>query len=148
MSDDRGQIVNLLYRYAELMDAGDLAGAAELFAHAELILDPDHGITTDGPGMLAIWEQVVILHPDGTPRTRHLVTNPIVEIDEASQRATCRSSYTVLQQVTPGDDIAVVAVGRYHDEFQRMNGLWRFARRDYSLLDMTGDLSRHLRALG
>jgi hypothetical protein len=28
------QITNLLYRYAECIDAGDLAGAAALFEHA------------------------------------------------------------------------------------------------------------------
>ena len=31
--DDRGNIQNLLYRYAELIDAGDYEGIGELFAH-------------------------------------------------------------------------------------------------------------------
>jgi hypothetical protein len=34
-------------------------------------------------------------------------------------------------------------VGRYHDAFDRRDGAWRFVVRDYSLLDLIGDLSHH-----
>ncbi|MNT87133.1 hypothetical protein D3C72_2275060 [compost metagenome] len=37
-----------------------------------------------------------------------------------------------------------IATGRYHDEFERIDGVWRFTFRDYSMLDVVGDLSRHL----
>src|ERR1700722_3446836 len=43
----------------------------------------------------------MILYADGTPRTRHLVTNTIIEVDESAGRATARSYNTTLQQV-PG----------------------------------------------
>jgi hypothetical protein len=33
------EITNLLYRYAELIDGGDLAGAAALFEHAKIRLN-------------------------------------------------------------------------------------------------------------
>jgi hypothetical protein len=39
-------------------------------------------------------------------------------------------------------------VGRYHDAFDRRDGAWRFVVRDYSLLDLIGDLSHHDRVRG
>lgn len=135
-------ITQLLYRYAELIDAGDLAGAAALFADARIVLGAGH--ETDSAGLLAIWRERVMIHPCGTPRTRHVVTNPIVEVDEGAGAATCRSYYTVLQQ-TETLPLQVIAAGRYLDTFARVDGAWRFASRDYSLFDMQGDLSQHLR---
>ncbi|WP_088310657.1 nuclear transport factor 2 family protein [Novosphingobium sp. B 225] len=135
-------ITNLLYRYAELMDAGNLAGTAALFDHARIILA--QGYETDSAGLLEVWKERVMIHPCGTPRTRHVVTNPIIEIDEAAGAASCRSYYTVLQQ-TETLPLQIIAAGRYHDTFARVDGVWRFASRDYSLFDMQGDLSQHLR---
>lgn len=134
-------ITNLLYRYAERIDAGDLAGAAALFDQARITLGG--GQQTDSAGLLAIWRQRVKLHPCGTPRTRHLVTNPIMEVDEAAGTASCRSCYTVLQQ-TEALPLQVIASGRYLDTFVLAGGEWRFASRDYSQFDMQGDLSQHL----
>lgn len=137
--NDWQAIVTLLYRYAEAMDAGDLAGAAALFSHARLKLRD--GQEVDAAGIEAVWRRVVRLYPCGTPRTRHVVTNPIIEV--AGDTATARSCYTVLQSVTPGA-INVIAAGRYHDRFERAGGVWRFAFRDYGLFDFQGDLTQHL----
>ena len=138
------QITNLLFHYAELMDLGDFEAAAALFEHAELILDPATDARTDAAGILALWRSMVIVHADGTPRTKHVTTNPIVEVDEALGTATCRSSYTVLQQVDDGPLEPIVA-GRYHDRFERVADVWRFTERNYSMMDLVGDVSRHLR---
>ena len=85
-----------------------------------------------------------IRHADGTPRTKHVLSNPIVEVDEASGTASCRSYYTVLQQT---DTLALqpIVAGRYHDRFRRIEGQWWFAERDYTMLDLVGDVSQHLR---
>lgn len=136
-------ITNLLYRYAECMDSGDLAGAASLFTHAVLRVGEGERDTVDAAGMLAFWTNMVIRYPDGTPRTRHVVTNPILEVDENAGTATCRSYYTVLQQ-TDGFPLQVIVSGRYHDEFERVDGRWRFCYRDYTMIDLVGDLSHHL----
>lgn len=140
--DAATQITNLLHRYAELMDGGDLEGAAELFADARLELAA--GRFADGSeGALALWRASVRIHDDGTPRTKHIVTNPIIEIDEEAGHATCRSYYTVLQS-TDTLPLQLIAAGRYHDEFVRRDGRWRFSYRNYSLFDHAGDLSQHL----
>lgn len=142
MSNAAVAITNLLYRYAELMDAGDLEGVAALFRHARVKSGPS-GDVVDADGLLALWRSHVKIHPDGTPRTKHVVTNPIVEVDAAAGTATCRSYYMVLQAV-PGLPLQAICAGRYHDAFVRVDGEWRFAERDYTLLDLVGDVSQHL----
>jgi 3-phenylpropionate/cinnamic acid dioxygenase small subunit len=137
-------ICNLLYRYAEHMDNGDFAGAAEMFRHARVVLDPKHGVSVDADGIRTIWEEGVIRYADGTPRTKHVTTNLIVEVDEGAGTATCRSYYTVLQQ-TDTLPLQPIIAGRYHDRFERVDGEWRFAERDYSIVELVGDLSQHLR---
>ncbi|WP_343574510.1 nuclear transport factor 2 family protein [Pseudomonas sp.] len=143
MSNSETLIANLLYRYAELLDGGNLEGVAELFRHAEIKLQSgDERVGADE--LLRIFRQQVKIHPCGTPRTKHLVSNPIIEVDEASGRATARSYYTVLQS-TDSLPLQPIASGRYHDAFERIDGVWRFSFRDYTLLDMAGNLSCHLR---
>jgi 3-phenylpropionate/cinnamic acid dioxygenase small subunit len=140
------QIANLLYRYAEYMDSGDLAGAASLFEHARLRVVKGEGPgagTVDAAAMLALWKALVVLYPDGTPRTKHVVTNPIIEVDDPAGTASCRSYYMVLQQ-TDGLPLQPIVAGRYHDRFERVDGRWRFSFRDYTLIDMMGDVSHHL----
>ena len=136
-------ITNLLYRYAELIDSGDLAATSELFADAVTVYGDNGDEVRGAAPMLEMWRGWVKMHPDGTPRTKHVITNPIIDLDEDAGTAKCRSYYTVLQQVAEGP-LQVVAAGRYHDEFRRVDGTWRFSRRDYSMLDLTGDLSEHL----
>ncbi|OBG23779.1 nuclear transport factor 2 family protein [Mycobacterium sp. 852002-51057_SCH5723018] len=135
------QITNLLYRYAECIDAGDLAGAAALFEHARIRIGGED--TIDASRLLGIWKSLILLHPDGTPRTKHVTTNPIVEIDEEAGTASCRSYYTVLQQADEFP-LQTIVTGRYHDRFERVDGRWRFSYRDLTLIDMVGDVSRHL----
>ncbi len=142
MRNDAVEIANLLYRYAERLDSGDLEGVAELFRHARFkVAGAD--ATIDAPTLLRAFRARVKLYPCGTPRTKHLVTNPIIEIDAAGNHATARSYYTVLQ-ATDALALQPIATGRYHDTFEYVDGVWRFAFRDYSMLDATGDLSGHL----
>lgn len=144
MSGHVVEILNLLHRYCELVDGGQFEAAAALFRHAKVKIGG-----TDAPvgeaGVLDAWRRLVIVYPDGTPRTKHIVTNPIVEIDAAAIRAKVRSYYSVYQ-ATEGFPLQLIAAGRYHDEFERFEGQWRFAWRDYTLLDLKGDLSHHLNA--
>ncbi len=135
------QITNLLYRYAECIDTGDLTGAAALFEHARIRVGAEG--TIDAARLLAIWKSLIVLHPDGTPRTKHVTTNPIIEVDEDARTASCRSYYTVLQQ-TGEFPLQTIVTGRYHDRFECVEGRWRFSYRDLTLIDMVGDVSHHL----
>ncbi|WP_175999018.1 nuclear transport factor 2 family protein [Burkholderia stabilis] len=142
MTPSAVDIANLLYLYAERLDAGDLPGVAELFRHAR-IKTKEGAPTIGAEELLALFSASVKRYACGTPRTKHVVTNPIIEIDEAAHRATARSYYTVLQSVD-GLALQPIAAGRYHDAFERVDGVWRFSFRDYTLFDFAGDLSRHL----
>lgn len=140
-------ILNLLYTYAERIDGGDLDGAAALFddARVKVAAGPGGPVTVDAAGVRAIWEDFIRLYPDGTPRTKHVITNPIVEIDDDGTSATCRSYYTVVQQ-TDDFPLQAVCAGRYHDEFEKVDGRWRYRFRDYSLLDLQGDFRAHAKS--
>src|ERR1700751_6175113 len=135
------QITNLLYRYAECIDTGDLDGAAELFGHARIRVGAEE--TIEAAQLLRIWKSLIVLHADGTPRTKHVTTNAIVEVDDDAGTASCRSYYTVLQQ-TEELPLQTIVTGRYHDRFERVEGQWRFCSRDLTLIDMVGDVSHHL----
>lgn len=47
-------------------------------------------------------------------------------------------------QATDDLPLQIIASGRYHDRFARIDGEWCFVARDYRQLDFIGDLSRHL----
>lgn len=141
MSDAALAIPNLLYTYADLIDAGDFAGAAALFRRGAVISGEAR---IEGEAAIAeMWRGWVRLYADGTPRTRHLITNPIIELAPDGESATARSQWTVLQ-ATDGFALQPIATGRYHDRFARMDGQWCFTERRYAQVDLVGDMSAHL----
>ena len=140
--DNTTEIANELFRYAELIDAGRFTELGELMEHCTFRYG-EHG--APGPsGAAAIAESclsTVITYADGTPRTRHVTTNPIIEIDGDVARV--RSVYTVLQQASDLPMQTIIS-GRYHDTLRRIDGRWRFIERCF-LVDLMGELSHHLR---
>jgi len=141
MPESAREIENLVYAYAERIDAGDLAGVAELFRHGRIEAAP--GVVVEGvDAVRKLYESSTRLYDDGTPRTRHVTTNVIVEVDDGADTATARSSYTVVQQ-TDALPLQPIIVGRYRDTFHRVDGRWCFDTRKM-FVDLTGDLSHHL----
>ena len=145
--DSARQIENLLYTYAERIDRGDLDGVAELFRHA-VIYGQENGPPETQfhgrDGARAMYEMSTRLYEDdGTPKTKHLTTNPIIEVDDEAGTATCRSYYCVVQ-ATPALPLQPIIAGRYHDTFQVVDGRWWFATRTL-FVDLVGDLSQHLK---
>jgi ketosteroid isomerase-like protein len=138
-SDVEG-ISALIMTYAERIDAGDLDGVAALFAHATWRV-PARTEPFSGTAAVRRVYDAVILY-DGSPCTRHVVTNLVVELGGADQ-AVARSYFTVFQALADFPLQPIIA-GRYHDAFERVAGVWRFADR-LILSDLIGDLSRHLR---
>lgn len=143
MSESHEEIRNLLGRYCELMDAGDFAGLAALFAEGRLSDDAGNVFATGAAEMQAMWEGQTVIY-DGSPRTRHVTANPVIEVDEATGTATCSSSYVVFQGVADFSFQPIVS-GRYNDRFARGDdATWRFVERRYAV-DHVGDLSHHLK---
>ena len=138
-------IAAVVHEYARRIDAGDLAGVAELFDDATF--RAAGGPVRRGAGeLLATLRRLVILHEDGTQRTKHVVTNLTVEVDAAAGTAAARSYFTVLQ-ATATLPLQVVIAGRYEDRFARDAAGWRFADRLVHM-DLVGDVSQHIRREG
>lgn len=135
-------ISTLCYRYAEMMDAADFDGLAELFANARLTNEGVREEVVGGEAIAALYHRMNRVHDDGTLRTRHLATNLIIDIDEAASTATARSAFVVFQQ-TPELPLQPIVTGRYRDEFARTDGAWRFTRR-HIIVDHVGDVREHL----
>jgi hypothetical protein len=145
---DRHAVAALVFRYAELVDLGEFAAVAELFAGATYRAVAGAGVHTR-TGALEVreqFEQLVITY-DGTPSTKHVTTNLVIDIDAGvdadARTATARSYFTVLQ-ARPELPLQVVIAGRYHDAFACVDGEWRFTDR-LIFSDLVGDLRYHLR---
>ncbi len=142
MPDAYQQIVQLLYIYAERLDLGDLQGVAELFRQAKIVSGSRDNVCDGYEAVLEMYTNATRLYEDGTPHTKHVITNPIIEIGEDTDHASARSYFTVYQSLADFPLQAIIT-GRYHDQFVCQDGLWRFAERNM-LPEQFGDLSRHL----
>ena len=141
MRQTRAEIASLVYRYAELIDQGDLDGVAALFEHATW----GSGTRTErmrGTEQVRRMYDGVILYEDGTPHTKHVITNLVIEHDTGATHATARSYFTVMQ--AHEGVLQPIIAGRYHDRFENVDGAWRFAERIIHP-DLQGDLSHHMR---
>jgi 3-phenylpropionate/cinnamic acid dioxygenase small subunit len=147
VADSARDIENLLYTYAERIDAGDLDGVAELFTHGRILGQengPPETVFVGREGVRALYEMATRIYEDtGTPKTKHLTTNARIEVDEDAGTATARTSYLVTQ-ATESLPLQVIITGHYHDTFHRIDGRWWFEDRTM-FIDQTGDLSHHLK---
>jgi ketosteroid isomerase-like protein len=142
MADARDAITALVYGYAERIDAGDLDGVAALFVDG--VFRSDRGGRYEGAAAVRdVLRRLVVLHDDGTPRTKHVTTNLVIDVDDAAGTAVARSYFTVLQ-ATGTVALQPIVAGRYHDRFVRDATGWRFADR-IVFMDLVGDLGDHLR---
>lgn len=138
--NDKIEILELLHRYAELIDAGDFDGVGELLSRARFG-GPRTPTVSGAPNIAGLFAMTTKRFPDtGTPKTRHLVLNPIVEI--RGETATARSTFCVVQ-ATEAVRFQPIVAGRYYDEFARDSDGWHFTER-IAAVEMTGDVSDHL----
>ena len=139
MSAER-QIENLIYRYAELLDLGDIPAVAQLFSRAQF-LGPEGEVQGEGAeAIAAIYRSFTRIYPDGTPLSHHVTSNVIVEVD--GETASARSYFTVFQ-ATENLPLQPIIAGRYHDQFACDETGWYFTARKM-LPRLSGDLSQHL----
>src|SRR5690348_16419121 len=119
MGDIAIEITNLIYRYAELIDAGDLGAVGELFEHGRICgveNGPPDSVFAGTAAVRRMYETLVRIYDDGTPKTKHNTTNVQLEVDEAGGTARSRSYYCVTQ-VTPKLPLQVIVTGHYKDTF-------------------------------
>lgn len=136
-------IRNLIHRYCDHLDRGDFDAMAQLFAHADVYYQQaaEPSFRSDPEGLAAEYRRNTRIYPEtGTPRTRHVTTNLIIEPD-GENRARCQSYFIVFQSA-PGFPLQAVIGGTYTDEFEKVDGAWRFRMRRVEC-DLFGDLSAH-----
>jgi 3-phenylpropionate/cinnamic acid dioxygenase small subunit len=146
MIDSARQIENLLYTYAERIDAGNLDGVAELFAHGRICgveNGPPETVFTGTTGVRQMYEMATRLHDDGTPKTKHFTSNVRIEVDEAAGTARSTANYLVTQ-ATPDLPLQIIVTGHYHDTFHLVDGSWWFDSRTM-FVDQIGNTSQHLK---
>ena len=128
--DDWHAVETLVFRYLELADSARFPEAAAMFENATYRVEtggagPSKIVTFTAAELLGHMVRTPLFE-DGTPRTRHTITNLIIELDGDS--ATSRCYLTIFQQ-TPTLPLQPIATGRYFDRFERVDGAWRFADR-------------------
>jgi SnoaL-like domain len=143
MFEDWQEINALLVTYAEHADEGRFEDFAALFEHGSYRLEPrGSSEVTEFRGydeVLAYARQTRVF-ADGTPRTRHVLTNLHIEIDGDHARSRCYG--TVFQQ-TETLPLQPIACGRYLTEFHRLDGRWWFGQ--HVVTDfLRGDRSHHV----
>jgi hypothetical protein len=142
---DGDRIRNLLGRYCDLMDAGDWPAVGALFASGRLADEHGTELAAGADAVAAFYARGTQLH-DGSPRTKHLVLNTVLDEPAPGGGVVARSSYLVLQAVAGG--LQPIITGRYVDRFARGDAAggdgWHFTERRFAV-DLVGDLSHHLR---
>lgn len=133
-------IRNLLGTYCLLIDAGDFHALGELFADGVLLDERGRVAAKGAEAAAAMWTGLVKRYDDGTPQTRHVTANPVIDVHDDGT-AVCRSSFVVLQQL--GSRLEPIAAGRYRDTFGSHEGSWFFTSRQF-FLDQLGDVSGHM----
>lgn len=143
MTIDRAAIAELIYRYAELIDEGDFAGLGTLLAGAVVTFEGNDREYRGADPIRRLYEGSTRRYPDGTPKTKHVMTNVIVSEGEAEGTAASRSYYTVFQAV-PGElALQPIIAGRYRHRFECTDGAWHITG-FHVIVDLLGELGAHL----
>jgi 3-phenylpropionate/cinnamic acid dioxygenase small subunit len=143
MSSDRRAIEELLTTYAESVDAGRFGDAAALFEHATYRIERADGsqpAACHGAEEVAEFMAGTRLYGDGTPRTKHVVTNMVVDVDGVGASSRC---YVTVFQQTDAFPLQPIASGCYVDRFEQVGGDWRFSERVLTGF-LLGDRSHHV----
>lgn len=138
----REEITHLMNRYGFVIDTGDMEGFADLFAHGEWTMD---GLDPKiGKQAILDMSEGIIIYDDGTTKTKHLTTNVDLDVDEDRGTATSQCYVTVLQQ-TDDFPLQTIFSGHYFDDFERVDGNWRFKKR-LIRHQLIGNMSAHIKA--
>jgi len=136
-------VTKLVYTYAERIDAGDFAGIGALFEHATLTFEGYDDPVSGREAIEALYTRSTRRYEDGTPRTKHVMTNVIVDVADDGTQAASRSYFTVLQAVPGALALQPVIAGRYRHTYQLVEAQWRVISM-HVMIDLMGDLAHHM----
>ena len=116
LTEDRDEILQLLYRYNHAIDSGDAEGWADTFTEDGSL---------DAAGQLISGREGLVEFASSVRGLRHLVANPVVDI--SGDAATVRAYLLVFMGTAPA------MIGTYEDEVVRTPAGWRFAKRQFTV---------------
>lgn len=139
-SEVHQKINALINEYARTLDAGRIEDCAALFMHADFTIEGVASVR--GQSGVADLFSAIIIYEDGTPRTKHLISNVEIEVSSDGKTARALSYLTVMQQVG-SHPLKPIFSGAYADEFSLREETWAFVSRTVSGA-LIGDMSMHL----
>jgi ketosteroid isomerase-like protein len=136
-------VSQLIYTYAERIDLGDFAGVAELFEHATMTFEGFGDPVSGREAIEKLYTRSTRRYEDGTPHTKHVMTNVLVDVGDDGESAASRSYFTVFQAV-PGElALQPVIAGRYRHTYRRVASQWRVETM-HVMIDLVGELGHHM----
>ncbi|CUU56659.1 SnoaL-like domain-containing protein [Parafrankia irregularis] len=137
-SDDFWELSNLVARYAELLNLGQIEALGALFEHGRISSSNIADVHV-GPAAVTEMYRRSVVFPEKVPDTLLFTSNLQFRID--GDEASGKACFMAVHQAEAG--VVPVLAGRYHDEFRKIDGRWWFHHR-HMLPDLVGDLSTHL----
>jgi hypothetical protein len=122
------EIEQLLYRYCFALDSGSPEDVAALFSESG-VLAPLYSGEAPAEGRAAILQWYGTYQNNaraGTDHLRHIVTNPVIDVEGDRARARC---YLTANSVSKSTGRVHGAAGCYEDALVREGGRWLFAER-------------------
>jgi hypothetical protein len=143
--ESQRQIERMIYEVGYAIEAGDFARVGELMGDATMGADRIGRKAFRGAKEITDqYSRTNIVYPERGRATKEIYHNILVDIDLDADEARSVTSYTVAQQV-PDEVFALIVAGKYEDEWERVDGTWRWRDR-YVVVQYHNDLNRHMRS--
>jgi len=135
-------IRRLIFECAEMLDSANYDGLGQLFARATVHVTGVNAPIKGSDDICDFFDGMNHRDSDGSPGTRFLTSNTIVDFSDDERSARSRSYFVCFQGSK--SHLAPIAAGRYHDQFSRAAGGWDFTERRV-VLDLFGQMDDHVR---
>jgi SnoaL-like domain len=137
------QIERMIYEVGYALEAGDFTRVGELMGDATMGADRIGRKAFHGAEEIRDqYTRTNVVYPDRGRASKEIYHNILVDIDLDANRARSVTSYTVAHQA-PGEQFALIVAGKYEDEWERVEGTWRWCDR-YIVVQYKNDLDRHM----
>lgn len=123
---DRREIEELMYRYAEMVDQRDWKEMDRIFAlEATIDYTSTGGVAGPFRETLAWLDRAL----ESWPVNLHIVTNLMIEIEGDTARTRCYFHAPMGRNGSDGEQLIITNAGRYEDRLARTSDGWRIVER-------------------
>jgi hypothetical protein len=112
------EIYRILCAYCEGIDTGDFDAVARIWEHGQWVFADD-----PGPEPVLRWLEDNLIVYDGIPRTKHHLSNVVIDVDDAPGTAFVKC-YVTVHQAAPDFPLQAIFAGRITGVFERLDGRW------------------------